>query len=107
MSKAEGRLVPIDPDDPAAWRYLQHFSPLENLRPDVRYPPVLLTTSTRDDRVGPVQARRMAAKLELFHDQTDFFENPEGGHLGCATNQERAFLRALVYTFLWRHLTAG
>ncbi|MBX6389999.1 MAG: S9 family peptidase, partial [Frankia sp.] len=40
-----------DPDDPADWAFLKEYSPYQNVRPGRPYPPTLLTTSTRDDRV--------------------------------------------------------
>ncbi len=53
-----------DPDKPDDWTFLKTFSPYDNLSSSRSYPPVLLfTTSTRDDRVGPVHARKMTAKL--------------------------------------------
>lgn len=96
-----------DPDDPDDWAWLQRYSPYHNLAPDTRYPPILFTTSTRDDRVHPGHARKMAlALIEQGHDVT-YYENIEGGHGGAANNDQAAFMWALAYTFLWRRLTAG
>ena len=59
------------------------------------YPPALFITSTRDDRVHPGHARKMAARLrELGHDVT-YYENIEGGHGGAADNAQLAFRMAL------------
>ncbi|HEX6979995.1 MAG TPA: prolyl oligopeptidase family serine peptidase, partial [Alphaproteobacteria bacterium] len=69
-----------DPDKPDEWAYLRQFSPYQNLRADVAYPPVLFTTSTRDDRVGPAHARKMAAKMLAMGKDVAFYENIEGGH---------------------------
>jgi prolyl oligopeptidase len=93
-----------DPDRPEDWAYMKDLSPFQNVRADVRYPPVLVTTSTSDDRVGPLQAREMAAKLEATHHTVSFYESREGGHAGAVSHSDGAFLRALVYTFLWRHV---
>jgi prolyl oligopeptidase len=93
-----------DPDDEADWAFLSEYSPYHNLRSGQSYPPVLLITSTRDDRVHPGHARKMAALLaEHGHDVT-YYENTEGGHGGAADNAQLAFMRALVYEFLWRRL---
>jgi prolyl oligopeptidase len=65
---------------------------------------VLFTTSTRDDRVHPGHARKMAARmLEQGHDAT-YYENIEGGHGGAANNAQQAFMRTLGYEFLWDKL---
>ncbi len=93
-----------DPDDPKQWSYVQTFSPYHNVRKDVHYPPTLFTTSTRDDRVHPGHARKMAARMrEQGHDVT-YYENIEGGHGGAANNAQRAFMSALAYRFLWTEL---
>ena len=74
------------------------------MRAERRYPTVLFTTSTRDDRVHPGHARKMAAKMiEQGHDVL-YYENIEGGHGGAADNAQRADLAALTYEFLWRQL---
>jgi prolyl oligopeptidase len=66
----------------------------------VDYPPVLFTTSTRDDRVHPGHARKMMARmLEQGHDAL-YYENIEGGHGGAADNPQQAYMQALAYTFL-------
>jgi prolyl oligopeptidase len=89
-----------DPDKPEEWAYIQTFSPYQNARADAKYPPVLFFTSTRDDRVGPVQARKMAAKLLGQGHEVRFYENLEGGHGAAANNAELAFQKALRYAYL-------
>ena len=94
-----------DPDDPAEWAFLRTFSPYHNVeagRGDS--PKVLITTSTRDDRVHPGHARKMAAKMLAMGHDVLYHENVEGGHAGAADNAERAHLWALVFRFLWDSL---
>lgn len=93
-----------DPDQPSEWAFIQKFSPYFNVHGGAKYPPSLFVTSTRDDRVGPAHARKMAAKMLDFGDDVRFYENIEGGHGAAADNAERAFMSALQYTFLWQHL---
>lgn len=96
-----------DPDKPEEWAWIKTFSPYQNLERGKEYPPVLFYTSTSDDRVGPVQARKMAARMEAMgYRQAWFYENREGGHGGAADNRQSAFMNALSYTFLWQELTA-
>jgi prolyl oligopeptidase len=94
-----------DPDDPAAWEYISKYSPYHNIRADQRYPRVLFTTSTRDDRVHPGHARKMAAKLLAAGHDVVLYENIEGGHGGAANNPQQAFMTALAYVFLAQQLS--
>jgi prolyl oligopeptidase len=93
-----------DPREPADWSFLREYSPYHNVSAGRTYPPVLLITSTRDDRVHPGHARKMAALLaERGHD-VSYYENIEGGHGAAADNEQRALKWALVLEFLWRNL---
>jgi prolyl oligopeptidase len=91
-----------DTDD---WKFIKTFSPYQNVKKDGHYPPVLFYTTTSDDRVGPVQARKMAAKMQAM-DLPDawFYENLEGGHGAGADNKQSATMHALAYDFLWDKL---
>ncbi|MFM8709301.1 MAG: prolyl oligopeptidase family serine peptidase [Planctomycetia bacterium] len=93
-----------NPDDPSEWEFIRGFSPYHNLDAAREYPPILITTSTRDDRVHPAHARKMTARLEELGKQVLSYENIEGGHGGAADNRQRAFMEALGYTFLERTL---
>jgi prolyl oligopeptidase len=93
-----------NPDDPGDWAFIQTFSPYQMVKKDVRYPRVLFTTSTRDDRVHPGHARKMAARMKEMGSDVLYYENIEGGHGGAADNKQRAFMDALAYTFLWKQL---
>ncbi|TCN54281.1 prolyl oligopeptidase [Rhodococcus sp. SMB37] len=89
-----------DPDNPDEWKFLSEYSPYQNTDPDVAYPPILITTSTRDDRVHPGHARKMVALLEEQGHEVWYYENIEGGHGGAADNAQAAFKSALTFTFL-------
>ncbi|WP_319437154.1 prolyl oligopeptidase family serine peptidase [Mycobacterium sp. RTGN5] len=93
-----------DPDDPEDWAFISEYSPYQNISADKRYPPVLITTSTRDDRVHPGHARKMTAALEEAGHPVWYYENIEGGHAGAADNAQTAFKSALSYSFLHRML---
>lgn len=94
-----------DPDDPDDWEFISEYSPYQNISATRHYPPVLMTTSTRDDRVHPGHARKMTAALEAANHRVFYYENIEGGHAGAADNEQVAFKSALTYSFLWRMLT--
>jgi len=93
-----------NPDYPEQWAYIRKFSPYQNVQESVRYPKVLFTTSTRDDRVHPGHARKMMAKMESQGHAVWYYENIEGGHGGAANNKQSAFMQALAYTFLRQEL---
>jgi len=51
-------------DDPRQFRTLLAYSPLQNLKPGVTYPPTLITTADHDDRVFPAHSFKFAAQLQ-------------------------------------------
>ena len=93
-----------NPDLPEQWAWISKYSPYQNVRADAKLPPVLFTTSTKDDRVHPGHARKMAARMiEQGHNVT-YFENIEGGHGGAADSAQRADMLAMEFAFLWDKL---
>ncbi|MFE5590486.1 prolyl oligopeptidase family protein [Streptomyces sp. NPDC056549] len=94
-----------DPDDATDLEHLRALSPYHRIEADRAYPPVLLMTSTRDDRVHPGHARKAAARLRELGHPVLFHENTGGGHAGAGDNEQAAHNSALVHTFLRRHLT--
>jgi prolyl oligopeptidase len=93
-----------DPDNPADCEFISEYSPYQNISANRTYPPVLFTTSTRDDRVHPGHARKMAAALRAAGHRVWYYENIEGGHAGAADNEQLAFKSALSYSFLHQML---
>ena len=93
-----------NPDVPAEWDYISRYSPYQKAVAGKKYPRTLLMTSTRDDRVHPGHARKMAAKLADQGHDVLYYENTEGGHGGAANNAQRARKTALAFTFLQQQL---
>lgn len=93
-----------DPDNPKDWTFIKKYSPYQNLNPKQEYPAVLFTGSTRDDRVHPGHARKMAAKMLANHGSVYFYENTEGGHAGSSTLKQLNKMTTLTYVFLWENL---
>jgi prolyl oligopeptidase len=93
-----------NPDDPADWAFISRYSPYQNVKKDVKYPRVLFTTTTRDDRVHPGHARKMVAKMEAQGHDVLYFENIEGGHGAGSTPAQQAYMWAITYTFLLNEL---
>jgi prolyl oligopeptidase len=95
-----------DPDKPEDWAFLQELSAYHHVEPARRYPPILLTTSARDDRVHPGHARKMAARLKALGHRVYFHEPLEGGHAGATDNAHLAFNIALGFAFLRKTIAA-
>jgi prolyl oligopeptidase len=89
-----------DPDKPAEWEWLKTYSAYHTATPGQNYPPILIATTRRDDRVHPGHARKMAAKLQAMGYEAWFYEPAAGGHGYGKDNRERAGFIALGYGFL-------
>ena len=89
---------------PEERRFLAQISPYNQLNPDANYPEPLIFTTTNDDRVGPVHARKFAARLEEFHKPFLYDEIIEGGHAAGADLKEAAKTWADQYTYLTQKL---
>ena len=84
--------------------FLEKISPYQNVKAGVAYPEPLFVTATSDDRVTPVHARKMAAKMEAMGLPFLYFENTNGGHSASANQQELAERVALEFTYFARKL---
>jgi prolyl oligopeptidase len=89
-----------NPDVPEDWEFISKYSPYQNVKKEVKYPTPLFITSTRDDRVHPGHARKMAAKMIDMGHPLYYHETIEGGHGASSTNSQEAEMRALMYTYL-------
>ncbi|HWY16333.1 MAG TPA: prolyl oligopeptidase family serine peptidase [Rhizomicrobium sp.] len=96
-----------DPENPAMRAAILKYSPYQNVRPGVKYPPVLFVTATSDDRVTPAHARKMAAKMLTQGHDVLFFENTEGGHAAAADHRQAAEMWALSFVYLKERLGLG
>jgi len=101
-----------DPDSSDWDDFLHKYSPYHLIDESVdKYPPMLVTTSTRDDRVHPAHARKMVKKLWDLGKDKDwpiyYYENIEGGHGGAADAKQSAFMTSLAYDFMFDTLSKG
>lgn len=93
-----------NPEIPEQREFIAKYSPYQNVKADATYPEVLFVTSTKDDRVHPGHARKMAAKMEDYGKKIYFYENTEGGHGRAADMTQRAMVQALEYNYLGKML---
>jgi prolyl oligopeptidase len=89
-----------DPDKPDEWEWLKTYSAYHAAIPGQTYPPILIATTRRDDRVHPGHARKMTAKLQAMGYEAYFYEPAAGGHGYGKDNKERAAFAALGLRFL-------
>jgi prolyl oligopeptidase len=93
-----------DPDKAEDWDWLKTYSAYHLARPGETYPPILIATTRRDDRVHPGHARKMAAKLQAMGYEAYLYEPAAGGHGYGKDNTERAAFMMLGYRFLKRNI---
>jgi prolyl oligopeptidase len=89
-----------DPADKTMRDYIRTYSPYQNVKAGTKYPPVFFVTATSDDRVTPVHARKMAARMLAQGHDVLFYENTDGGHAAAADHKQQAEMLALSYTYL-------
>jgi prolyl oligopeptidase len=89
-----------DPADAKAREWILKYSPYQNVSSDKTYPPVFFVTATSDDRVTPVHARKMAARMEAQGHEVLFYENTDGGHAAAANHKQSAQMWALSFVYL-------
>ena len=95
-----------DPARPADRAWILKYSPYQNVTVGRKYPPVLFVTATSDDRVTPVHARKMAARMEAQGHDVLFYENTDGGHAAAADHKQAAEMWALSFVYLKQKLMA-
>ena len=93
-----------DPADPKMAAYIRTYSPYQNVSAKKKYPPVFFVTATSDDRVTPVHARKMAARMMDQGHSVMFYENTDGGHAAAANHKQAAEMWALSFVYLAREL---
>ena len=92
------------PAVPEERAFLERISPYQNLKAGAGYPAAFFVTSSKDDRVHPAHARKMAAKMEELGYRYWYYENIDGGHAAASDQRERAKRVALEFTYLSRQL---
>jgi len=89
-----------DPDNADEWEFISKYSPYQNVYEDKEYPEVYFYTSTKDDRVHPGHARKMAKKMIDQGHKVIYYENVEGGHSAAANLKQSAYMSTLQLEYL-------
>ena len=89
-----------DPDNPEEWSFISKYSPYQNVFADKNYPEIYFYTSTKDDRVHPGHARKMAKKMLDQGHEVIYYENIEGGHSAAANLKQSAYMTTLQLEYL-------
>jgi prolyl oligopeptidase len=92
-----------DPDVPKDRKFLMKYSPYHNVRPGTRYPPVLIYSGLKDDRVHPGHAFKFYAKLKEAGVDASLRVEMNSGHIGT-TPQIRILEEADKLAFVYRCL---
>ena len=94
-------------DDPEEFKALLAYSPYHNIRDDVTYPPMLITTADTDDRVVPGHSFKYAARIQeaqggdapvLIRIET------RAGHGAGVPTEKRIAAYADIWAFVVRNL---
>jgi prolyl oligopeptidase len=95
------------PSDPVEGAFLKSISPYHNVKAGVNYPEIFFVTSTKDDRVHPAHARKMAKRMQDQGHDFLYYENIDGGHSAAANLKETAKRLALQHVYLLQKLKDG
>jgi prolyl oligopeptidase len=94
-------------ENPEHFKFMYAYSPLHNVKPGVKYPPMLITSADTDDRVVPAHAKKFAATLQA----ADGGDNPillrvetKAGHGGGKPVSKQIEEQADIYSFVFKTL---
>jgi prolyl oligopeptidase len=87
------------------FKFMYKYSPLHNVKPGIKCPPILITSADTDDRVVPAHAKKFAATLQA----ADAGDNPillrvetKAGHGGGKPTSKQIEEAADIYSFLFK-----
>ncbi|WP_111721516.1 S9 family peptidase [Homoserinimonas sp. OAct 916] len=91
--------------DAEVYRYMKSYSPYENVRSDVEYPPILAVTSLNDTRVLYVEPAKWVARLREVGAPALLKTEMSAGHGGVSGRYER--WKEIAFEYAWLLETAG
>jgi prolyl oligopeptidase len=94
-------------ENPEHFAFMYKYSPLHNVKPGVKFPPMLITSADTDDRVVPAHAKKFAATVQA----ADGGDNPillrvetKAGHGGGKPTSKQIEEQADIYSFVFKTL---
>jgi prolyl oligopeptidase len=97
-------------DDAAQFKYIDAYSPYQNVKPDTKYPAVLFVTGDGDTRVAPLHARKMTALLQAATNSGRpilLLYDTKSGHSGGRPLGKEIEEHTNVLSFLFLELGVG
>jgi len=94
-------------DNPEEFRYLRSYSPYHSVRPNTRYPAMLIISGENDNRVHPMHARKMAAALQAASNPQHLallLEERNAGHGDYTSMSAKIEEQVDVWSFLYKEL---
>ncbi|MBU8898173.1 S9 family peptidase [Corallococcus sp. H22C18031201] len=94
-------------EDAAQFKTLYAYSPYHHVRPDVRYPALLMMSADHDDRVDPLHARKFVAAMQAAPGNTSpvlLRIEANSGHQGSDQVAKAIESSADMYAFLFQAL---
>jgi prolyl oligopeptidase len=96
-----------NPEDPEDLSAILTWSPLHNVRPDVSYPAMLISTGLCDELVAPVHSFKFAAALQQTPTPVVLLRIQENaGHSVANTREQTVQMVVDQHVFLWNALTS-
>lgn len=92
-------------EDPDEFKALYAYSPIHNIREDIKYPATLVTTADHDDRVVPAHSFKYAATLqEKYKGEKPVMIRIDvnSGH-GASNTRKNIELTADIYAFIFEN----
>ncbi len=86
--------------DPAVYEYMRSYTPYENVRDDVEYPPILAVTSLNDTRVLYVEPAKWVARLRETGAPVLLKTEMSAGHGGVSGRYDAWRERAFEYAWV-------
>ena len=89
------------------FEFMYEYSPLHNVKSDITYPPILITTADHDDRVVPAHAKKFAATLQEKQPNNEhifLMEEKNTGHGDGKPLSKVIDNHTKLYTFLFKTL---
>ena len=86
---------------------LKSYSPLHHIKPNIKYPNLLLITGDHDNRVPPLHSFKFLAEIQEQGDPTSLYHlyiTSGSGHGGALTNEDWVDMELFKYYFIFDEL---